>query len=640
MRPQAGKLLRVERGHFRATERTLVGRTWLSRLWARARRILIGPPLTTADLPHERLSKVKALAVFASDALSSSAYATEEILVVLAAAGALALWWTVPISLAIAVLAAIVVTSYRQTIRAYPLGGGSYMVTKDNLGVVPSLIAASSLLVGYTLTVAVSISAGVAALTSAVPMLFEYRVLLAALFIMIIMLVNMRGVRESGTIFAAPTYAFIVAVLVMIGAGAYQMVAGAPAAAGPEAALAGGVEAVSLLLLLRAFSAGAAALTGTEAIADGVPAFKPPEWKNAQITLTWMAVILSTLFVGISILAVGFHVVPKPDETVVSQVARLSLGGDTPAYYVVQAATMLILILAANTAFADFPRLSYFLARDDFMPHQFLFRGDRLAFSTGIAALAVLATLLVLIFRADTHALIPLYAVGVFISFTFSQASMVRRWWATHDEGWRRNMVINGIGAATTGMVTMVVAITRFQAGAWMTLVILPIFILMLLGISRHYRKVGAALALGPSDQLLPTPRQPYVIVPLQGLHRGTLYAVNYARSISPSVVAVTVTDDVEQAEKLRQQWGQRVGEVPLVILESPYRTLMGPLLAYIDAAHARHPDRPITVVLPEFVPRHWWEFLLHNQTALRLKAALFFRPNTAVVDVPYHLPE
>ena len=639
VRPQAGKLRRIERGRFQATERTLVGRSWLSRFWSRVRRILIGRPLTTADLPHERLSKTKALAVFASDALSSSAYATDEILLALLAAGTMALQWTLPVAMAIVMLVAIVVTSYRQTIRAYPHGGGSYMVTRDNLGTIPSLFAASSLLVGYVLTVAVSISSGVANFTSAVPDLFEYRVQIALAFIAVITLVNLRGVRESGTIFAAPTYVFILAVLSMLVVGGWRLMAGVPPAEDVRSPVIEGSEALSLLLLMRAFSSGCAALTGTEAVADGVPAFKPPEWKNARTTLTIMAVTLSVLFVGISFLAVGFGVVPQEDETVVSQVARASFGDSVP-YYIVQSATMLILVLAANTAFADFPRLSFFLARDHFMPHQFQLRGDRLAFSTGITALAVLAGLLVLGFRADTHALIPLYAVGVFISFTFSQASMVRRWWKSREPSWRRNMLVNGIGAFTTGVVTLVVAVTKFQSGAWITLVILPTFILLLLGINRHYRRVNAALSLGPSDRLLEEPYKPHVIVPLQGLHRGTIYALNYARSISPDVVAVTVTDSAEEGEALRRDWGRIAGEVPLVILESPYRTLVGPLLAYIDAAQARHPDTPLTIVLPEFVPRHWWEFFLHNQTALRLKATLFFRPNTAVVDVPFHLPE
>ena len=638
-RPQIGKLRRVEPGHLVATERTLEGRSVYSRLWNRFRRVVIGRPLTTADLPHERLTKIKALAVFASDALSSSAYATEEILVVLAAAGALALQYTLPVSLAIVALIAIVVTSYRQTIRAYPQGGGSYIVTKDNLGTVPSLVAASSLLVGYVLTVAVSISAGVAALTSAVPELHDHSVTLAVLFIFLIMVANLRGVRESGTIFAAPTYFFIISVFIMIAVGAFRLVTGAGPAADVARVATGGGEALSLFLILRAFSSGCAALTGTEALADGVPAFQPPEWRNARTTLAWMGILLATLFMGISVLSHGFHILPSEGETVVSQVARATFG-TSPLYYVVQMATTLILILAANTSFADFPRLSWFLARDRFMPNQFQFRGDRLGFSTGIIALSVLAIGLVVAFQASTHALIPLYAVGVFVGFTCSQSSMVRRWWRLREPGWQQGMLINGIGAATTGLVTLVVGITKFEAGAWMTMIIIPVFVLMLIGINRHYQAVREALTLERVDQPLTAPHGPHVIVPIEGLHRGTLQALSYARSISPDVAAVMVTDDMEAAEKLRHRWERWGGDVPLVILESPYRSLLGPLLTYIDAAHSLHPDGPITVVLPEFVPRHWWEFFLHNQSALRLKWALFFRRNTVVVDVPFHLDQ
>lgn len=637
VRPHLGKLRRVEPGHLVATEKTLEGRSLSSRLWNRLRQILFGRPLATAALPHERLTKVKALAVFASDALSSSAYATEEILLVLVAAGTMALHLTIPVAAAIAMLLTIVVMSYRQTIRAYPQGGGSYIVTKDNLGTTPSLVAAASLLTDYVLTVAVSISAGVAALTSAVPALHDHRVLLATMFIALIMIINLRGVRESGTIFAAPTYLFLIAAMAMLVAGGVRLVTGAGPASSVDAVPIEGGEALTIFLILRAFASGCAALTGTEAISDGVPAFKTPEWRNASTTLTWMAVILGVLFLGITVLANGFHIVPTEGETVVSQVARAAFG-TSPIYYLMQMATMLILVLAANTSFSDFPRLSYFLARDRFMPHQFQFRGDRLAFSTGIVVLAALAIALVVIFQAETHALIPLYAIGVFISFTLSQASMVRRWWVKREQGWRRSMVVNGVGATTTGIVALVVAITKFPYGAWIILVLIPVLVFLLMGINRHYQAVRDQLTLERFDQPLSRQRAPYLVVPIDDLHRGTLQALSYARSISPNVVAVSVTDDMEAATRLRRRWERWGGEVPLVILESPYRSLIGPLLAYIDALHAEHPDGPITVVLPEFVPRRWWELLLHNQSALRIKAALFFRPNTVVVDVPFHL--
>lgn len=637
VRPQLGKLRRVEPGHLVATERTLEGRSLTSRAWNRIRYALFGPPLSTAALPHERLSKVKALAVFASDALSSSAYATEEILLVLVAAGSLALQWTIPIAVAIAALLGIVAVSYRQTIRAYPQGGGSYIVTKDNLGTIPSLVAGASLLTDYVLTVAVSISAGVAAVTSAVPTLHDHRVLLAVVLIAVIMTINLRGVRESGTIFAAPTYLFLLAVLTMLVAGGVRLFTGGPPPAEVDAIPVAGGQALSIFLILRAFASGCAALTGTEAISDGVPAFKPPEWQNARTTLTWMAVILGVLFLGITGLAYSFHIVPTEGETVVSQVARMAFG-TTPMYYYVQMATMLILVMAANTSFADFPRLSYFLARDRFLPHQFQFRGDRLAFSTGIVVLAVLAIALVVAFHAETHALIPLYAIGVFVSFTLSQASMVRRWWVKREPGWRRSMIVNGLGAVTTGMVAIVVAVAKFQLGAWIILVLIPLLICLFIGINRHYQSVRDQLTLERFNQPLTPPHSPYVVVPVDDLHRGTLQALSYARSLSPSVVAVSVTDDMEAAARLRRRWERWGGEVPLVILESPYRSLIGPLLSYLDGLQAEHGGDPITVVLPEFVPRHWWEFLLHNQSALRIKAALFTRPNTVVVDVPFHL--
>jgi amino acid transporter len=637
VRPASGTLRRVEHGHLIATERAIRGRTWAGRLWGAGKRILIGQPLTNADLPHERLSKLKALAVFASDAVSSSAYATEEILLVLALAGAAALSYAVPVSVAIVALLAIVAMSYRQTIGAYPLGGGSYIVTKDNLGTTPSLVAASSLLVGYVLTVAVSVSAGVAALTSAVPALHGQKVALAVAFILLITIGNLRGVRESGSIFMAPTYMFIGGFLLMIVVGMFRVVAGLP----PVEDVAGTVtemsESLTVFLVLRAFTSGCAALTGTEAISDGVPAFKPPEAQNARRTLTSMAIILGILFFGISVLAVTYQIAPREGETVVSQVAR-AVFGIGPLYYYVQFATMLGLVLAANTSFADFPRLSYFLARDSFLPRQFRFRGDRLSFSSGIAALALLSIALVVGFNAETHALIPMYALGVFISFTSSQASMVRRWWRLRGAGWIRGAIINGVGAVTTATVALIFTATKFTEGAWMVVVVLPASVLLLLAINRHYSTVSDHLSLDLRTQPLPRHPRPLCIVPIDELNLGSLHALSYATSISDEVVAVLVTDDMELAEASRRKWERWGGEIPLVILESPYRTLTGPFLSYLDAIQSQRSGTPITVVLPEFVPRHWWEFALHNQAALRLKASLFFRPDTVVVDVPYHL--
>jgi amino acid transporter len=639
VRPQAHEFRRAAEGHIVATERVLEPRGGLARLWMRLKRLLIGPPISTAMSIHERIPKVKALAVFSSDAISSSAYATEEILLVLVLAGAAVassstmLW----ITAAIVLLLAIVATSYRQTIFAYPGGGGSYIVTRDNLGDIPALIAASSLLVDYVLTVAVSISAGVAAITSAVPALHPYKVELAVAFILFMLLANLRGVRESATIFTAPTYLFIGSMLLMfaVAAGKALVLGDVPQAEVGSYPI---EESVGIFLLLRAFASGCAALTGTEAISDGVPAFREPQAKNAATTLLAMAIILGVLFGGIGLLAHVYGVLPDEQETVISQVARLTFGTGL-VYYLVQAFTMLILVLAANTAFADFPRLSYFLARDGFLPHQFSFRGDRLAFSTGIVVLGVLATLLVIIFQAETHALIPLYAVGVFISFTCSQASMVVRWRRLRQPGWQRSALINGVGAATTGLVAIIIAATKFSHGAWMILILIPAIILTLYAIHRHYSTVGEDLVLDPKHVTLTLPQtKPLVIVPISSLHLGVLPALAFARAISDNVTAVHVTDNLEDAERLKEQWDEWGQHIPLVIIESPYRSLMQPLLAYISARRENEPNSLVTVVLPEFVTKHWWEWLLHGQSALRLKAALFFQPNTVVANVPYHL--
>jgi amino acid transporter len=636
-RPHAREFRRSPQGHIVATERVLQPRGRMGRLWAGLKRLVIGPRLTSAESVHERIPKVKALAVFASDALSSSAYATEEILLALVLAGTAALTYTVPVTAAIALLLAIVATAYRQTIHKYPAGGGSYIVTRDNLGDLPALLAASSLLVGYVLTVAVSISAGVAAITSALPVLQAYQIHLAVFFVAFMTLANLRGVRESANIFTVPTYLFIGSMLLMFAvAGVKLLVFGELPQA--EAAELVPTEPLTLFLLLRAFSSGCAALTGTEAISDGVPAFQEPQAKNAATTLLWMALITGVLFGGISLLAYLYGVLPGHGETVISQIARLTFGSG-PLYYFVQAATMGILILAANTAYADFPRLSFFLARDGFLPRQFSFRGDRLAYSTGIVVLGALSALLVLVFNADTHALIPLYAAGVFISFTCSQASMWTRWRRRRETGWQRGILINGIGAVTTGLVAVVIAVTKFTQGAWMILIVIPIVVLVLYAIHRHYLRVTEELVLDPKRVALPrTTSKPIVIVPIPGLHLGVLPALDFASAVSDSVTAVHITDDLEGADRLRRQWEEWDQKVPLVIIESPFRSLLHPLLAYIDARQQNEPQRLVMVVVPEFVPKNWWEWVLHNQSALRLKAALFFHANTIVANVPYHL--
>ncbi len=635
---EKGGIRRLGAGHLEATREVLRPRTGLGRLTSGLKAFVLGRPLATAELAHERLSKVKALAVFSSDALSSSAYATEEILRVLILAGAAALSLTLPIAFAIGVLLVIVATSYRQTIKAYPQGGGSYIVTKDNLGTWPALVAAAALLIDYVLTVSVSVSAGVAAITSAAPFLHEYAVELAVGFIVLITLVNLRGVSESGSIFAAPTYLFILMAFAMLALGTVRLIQGGPVDAGTSAAALPVLEPLSIVLVMRAFASGNAALTGVEAISDGVPAFKPPEWRNARTTLTWMGVILGTLFLGISFLSVQFAILPSDTETVVSQLGRIAFGGDTPPYYTYQAATTLILVLAANTAFSDFPRLGYFLARDHFIPHQFQFRGDRLAFSTGILALGLLSGVVLAAFRAETHALIPLYAVGVFVSFTLSQSGMVVRWWRHREPGWKSGLPINALGAATTGLVAIVIAATKFEHGAWMVIVLIPTLVLIMRGINAHYQTVTTQLALPHPDEPLPALPAPIVLVPVPALNRAVEHTLAVSRALSPNVIALHVTDDSEAGAKVREQWDQWGTDIPLVILESPYRSLMAPLLAYVDTLQRNDPNTPIVVVLSEFVPRHFWEYFLHNQSALRLKASLFFRPNTVVMDVPFHL--
>jgi len=637
-RLQTDKLRRIRKGILRATERADEPEGGLERVIYRAKRFLFGRRLTTEESHHELLPKRKALAVFASDALSSSAYAPEEILLVLMAAGAAGLTYGVPVAAAVVVLLAIVAFSYTQTIRSYPAGGGTYIVTKDNLGTVPSLVAASALLIGYILTVAVSVAAGVAAITSALPWLVEYKVWLAVGCIGLLSVANLRGVSESGTIFSVPTYAFVASVLATLVLAGIRLATGTiePSLAAEHATQA--TELVTPFLIARAFTSGCAALTGTEAIADGVPAFKPPAARNAIITLSIMAVILGTLFFGITVMAGQLGLVPiHGGETLISQVAR-TVWGEGWVYYFVQAATMLILILAANTAFVDFPRVNYFLARDHFMPHYFQFRGDRLAYSTGIGVLAAVAIALVVAFQADVTALIPLYAIGVFIAFTCSQASMVSRWWTRREPGWHTSLPINIVGTITTGSVAIMAAVTKFEQGAWIVLLLVPALVAMMLAIHHHYAAVEAELALGDEAVELPELGEQVVLVPISNINRAALEAVAYAQSISKNVRAVHVADNRESAQAMRDRWQQLGLKAEFLILESPYRSISGPLLAYIDFLDDEDPDLPITVVLPEFVPRHWWEYLLHNQSALRLRTRLYFRPNTVVVSVPYHL--
>ena len=792
--PAHPKLRRVESGVLEATAAADVPQTGWERVTTTLKRSLIGMPLSTVRLEHERLTKFKALAVLSSDVISSVAYATEAILITLVASGSQNLWLTLFIGLAIVALLTIVTLSYRQTIPAYPSGGGSYIVAHENLGVLPGLTAAASLMVDYVLTVSVSVAAGVQALATLSPALAPYVVPIDVALVVLITVVNLRGVRESATIFALPTYLFIGSAVLLIVVGVLKVFLFAHHPLFGNFPAVAAAEPLSLFLILRSFSSGCAAITGTEAISNGIPAFQKPEARNAAITLTWMALIISTLFVGITILALGYGTLANPsgNPTVIGQIAQLVFTGPLVFMYpVFQIATLFILTLAANTSYSDFPRLSQLLARDHFLPHQFAFRGDRLAFSTGILFLAGLSMLLLILFNGVTTALINLYAVGVFFSFTLSQAGMVRHWWklrATH-RGWLRSLLINGLGATVTLVVALVIASTKFLEGAWIVVLLIPLLVVLFLAIRSHYLRVererttvvplsstavrhrlvvplaelnqaafhSLAYARSISSQvravhvkrnpaqatalrahwerwqeslpkaeqvplemiepgrrsfvrclldvlaaerqshaddtltvILPemaersaltqflahpkafwlkwalffqpdivvtnvswgassTPRPTRAIrhrfiVPIAELDRASVQSLAYARSISPRVVAAHVAIDPHAVEAVRATWrklhqpGTPENELKLVIIESPYRSLIGPLLAYIDAIQDLHPDDTLTVLLPEFVVVHWWEYALHNHTAWRLKMALLARPGIVVTNIPQHL--
>ena len=603
----------------------------------RIKRLLVGAPMPLAQARHERLGKAVALAVFASDPLSSVAYATEEILLVLVLAGHAALSYSLPVAVGIAALLAVVVISYRQTVQAYPQGGGAYIVARENLGTFPALTAGAALLTDYVLTVSVSVVAGIAALTSAFPGLHSHRVILSILAVVAIALGNLRGVRESGRLFAAPTYFFTASILVMVGYGLVAAALGllpeAPYEPHPP-----GLEGIGLFLLLRAYAAGCTALTGVEAVSNGVPALRPPEGRNAQAVMTWLGVISIVMFLGITYLAFDFGIVPGGDETVVSKIAR-RVFGTSLMYYAVQTATMLILLLAANTSYADFPRLSSILARDRFMPRQFATQGDRLVFSNGIVILSGFAILLIVAFAGDTHALLPLYAIGVFISFTLSQSGMVLRWLRLKERGWRWRMWVNGLGAIVTAVVLLTLAVTKFVEGAWIVVLIIPMLVGLFLLLHRHYAEVAAELSLGGLDQL--PDFQHTVLVLVGDVHRGVVRAVQYAQTLAaPTAVVRGVYVEIDPAHtyRIEERWAKCGFGVPLVVLASPYRSLLRPLLEYVDQIQSRGDDQMVTIVLPEFLPRRWWQQLLHNQTALLVKGALLFRRNTVVTDVPYLL--
>ena len=605
------------------------------------RRIMIGAPLPSARMAHERLNKVQALAVLSSDALSSVAYATEEILLVLVLVGSGALGLAWPVALAISALLLIVAFSYYQTVHAYPAGGGAYVVVRDNLGTLPSLVAGAALLTDYVLTVAVSTSAGVAAITSAFPMLYPLRVHLALGAVAFVTVVNLRGVRESGRLFAIPTYFFIATMFLLIVTAVGRLLLGnLVVAEAHPLAVPSAVQGLTIFLILRAFASGCTAMTGVEAISDGVPVFEQPEADNAGKTLLWMAGILVSMFLAITVLARLFGAVPHEGETVVSQLAR-TVFGTSPPYYAAQAATALILLLAANTSFSDFPRLAMWMARDRFLPRQLSNLGDRLVYANGILLLGGLASFLVIVFGARTHALIPLYAVGVFISFTLNQAGMVRRWFRLRSPGWLRSALINGLGATATGVVLIVVAVTKFVHGAWIILLLIPLLVLGLRAIHRHYEEVADQLSL---SRQWPTPvRRHTVIVPVAGLHRGVLKAVHYAQTLGGDLHAVSVEIDLAETERLSARWQEVLPAIPLEVLSSPYRSVVEPLLEFIEHFTEEEGDY-VTVVVPEFVPARWWHHLLHNETAWLLKLSLLYARRgwqgrfRIITEVPFYL--
>jgi len=625
---------------------------------------LIGRPLPTADAPSETIGKAVGLAVFASDALSSTAYATQEILVILAAAGTLAFGYVFPISIVIVGLLTIVVISYEQIIHAYPNGGGAYIVAYDNFGYFPALVAAAALLTDYILTVSVSVSSGVAQIISAYPTLFEYRVPISVLCVAFIMIINLRGVREAGAAFAVPSYFFIIMMLITIGIGLFRLFTGSLTNVPnpPQIEQFGGaIAGVSAFLLLHAFSSGTAALTGVEAISNGITAFKEPRSRNAGITLIWMAIILGSLFLGISFITRAIHAVPSESETVISQIARTIFNGQGILYLLVIIATTVILILAANTAFAGFPRLSAMLAQDGFMPRQLTYRGSRLVYSYGIISLAAMSSILIIVFQASVTRLIPLYAIGVFLSFTLAQAGMARRWWRAgkmpppdpaiddkqearhelrYEKGWFIKMLSNGFGALCTAVVLLVFTVTKFRDGAWVVLILTPVMISIFLWIHRHYTKVSTSLSLHKYGEPPPYNIRHRVIVPISNIHQGTLAALRYARMLSEDITAVHVSMEPIDTEQVRKDWEIWGRGTRLVIVDSPYRLFLEPLLDYIDEIlSSRQANETITIVVPHTVPDQRIYNALHMQTAEMLRRELLSTPGVIITEVPYQIP-
>lgn len=618
--------------------------------------LLIGKPLATADAPHETIGKVVGLAVFASDALSSTAYAPQEIMAILIVAGLSSYQYVFPIALVIVALLAIVTISYEQTIHAYPNGGGAFIVSRDNLGMWAGKIAAAALLSDYILTVAVSISSGVAQIVSAFPNLFDYRVWIAVGLIFLIMLINLRGVRESGIIFAVPTYFFVVMMFVTVIVGLVRYFSGSLGTVvdPPEMEMLHSTQVVTGFLLIRAFANGTTALTGVEAISDGIPAFRQPRSHNAGVTLIWMSCILGALMLGISFLGANIHALPSEVETVISQLARTAYGERGTLYLMTIIATMVILVMAANTSFADFPRLGAFAAADGLLPRQLTQKGARLVFSRGIVLLAMMASLLVIIFQASVSRLIPLYAIGVFVSFTLSQSGMARRWFKIgklkegeevkerssvlrYEPTWKIKMIINGFGAVATFAVMIMFAATKFMDGAWVIILIIPLLVALFSIIQRHYINLAKKLSMDNYGSPPPRVTRNRVLVPIGGVHRGTLAALRYARALSDDITAIHIAVDPEEAERVRQKWEQWGDGVRLMIVESSYRRFMEPLLLYIDEIYQRkQPNEVITIVVPMFVSHKRATEILHTNTADALREALMFRKGIVITNVPY----
>lgn len=622
------------------------------------RSFFIGRPLSTADAPHQTIGKAVGLAVFASDALSSTAYATQEILGVIAAAGTIAYGYLFPISLAIVTLLAIVTISYEQTIHAYPGGGGAYIVARDNLGELPAQIAGAALLSDYILTVSVSISSGVAQIVSAYPALFSYRVWIAVAAVLLVMLINLRGVKESGAAFAVPTYFFIVIMVMTVGYGFFRFFTGSLGAVidPPHFEAHHVITVITPFILLHAFANGTTALTGVEAISNGITAFKEPRSKNAGITLIWMSVILGSLFLGLSFLTGKVQAVFSEEETVISQLARTIFDGRGILYYMLISGTTVILIMAANTAFADFPRLGALQAGDGFLPRQLTYRGSRLVYSRGIMTLAVIASILIVIFQASVTRLIPLYAIGVFLSFTLSQAGMAHRWWKIghlkpdeeviepgsvlrFEKGWKYRMLVNGFGAVCTAIVMVVFAVTKFREGAWAVLILTPSLVTIFFAIHHHYKNVANNLSLDNFGAMPPHQTRHRIIVPISGVHQGSLAALRYARRMSDDVTAVHVAIEPAEAEKVRKKWELWGEGTRMVMLNSPYRLFLEPLLEYItEISVRRQPGETLTIVVPEFISNNIFGSTLHTNTADLLRSQLKRQEGIVIISVPYHL--